>query len=160
MNDKHILESEYVYALKIWKEFNCKTLRDYHDLYLLTDCLLLADIFESFRKTFLSTYKLDPLHYSTLPGLSWDAMLKFTRVKIELIKDPDLSLMIESGIRGGVSMISHRYAKMNLPGYEDYNDTKETCILNYFDANKSLCTCNAKASSNLKLYVVKNGGNG
>ena len=78
-------------------------MRNYHDLYMITDVLILADVFENFR--------LDPAWYYISPGLSWDALLKITKVKLELLKDPDMVLMFEKGIRGGLSMISKRYAK-------------------------------------------------
>ena len=79
------------------KTFNMKTVGDYHDLYLLTDVLLLADCFENFRKTCLLFYGLDPAHYFTAPGLSWDAALKMTKVKLELLTDVDMHLMVEKG---------------------------------------------------------------
>ena len=70
--------------------FNIKTISEYHDLYLKSDVLLLADAFESFRKTYLQYYKLNPCHYFTSPGLSWDAMLKMTDIKLELMIDVDM----------------------------------------------------------------------
>ena len=84
---------------------------EYHDLYLGSDVLLLADVFESFRKTCLQYYKLDPCHYFTSPGLSWDAMLKMTNIKLELMTDIDMFQFIKKGMRGGVSYIAHRYGK-------------------------------------------------
>ena len=101
-----ISNEDYLHAQNVWSRFDCKTLGDYHDVYLKSDVLLLADVFESFRRMAISTYKLDPAHYFTAPGLSWDAMLKLTKVKLQLIDDTDMYLMIESGIRGGVSMIT------------------------------------------------------
>ena len=62
-----------------------QTIGDYHDLYLKTDVLLLADVSEKFISTFLSHYKLDPCHYFRSPGISWDAMLKMTGIELELI---------------------------------------------------------------------------
>lgn len=78
-------------------EFNLKTLGEYSDLYLKTDVLLLADVFENFRETCLNIYKLDPANYYTCPGLSWDAMLLYTNVEIELITDVDMLLFVERG---------------------------------------------------------------
>ena len=80
LSKKNISEKDYCHAKKVWDMFNCETMRDYHDLYLKGDVLLLADIFENFRKMVLETYGLDPVHYYSLPGLSWDAMLKYTGI--------------------------------------------------------------------------------
>ena len=89
LNDQHISDEDYNHAMKVWKTFKIKTMGQYHDLYLGSDVLLLADVFESFRKTCLEYYKLDPCHYFTSPGLSWDAMLKMTDIKLELMTDID-----------------------------------------------------------------------
>ena len=69
-------DSDYEHAKNVWNVFSCKTFGNYHDLYLMTDVLLLADVFENFRSMALSTYKLDPVHYLTAPALSWDSMLR------------------------------------------------------------------------------------
>ena len=78
-----ITEEQYCHAIKVWGTFNSQTMGDYHDLYLKSDILLLADVFENFRSTCLQYHKLDPFHYVTSPGLSWDAMLKMTDIKLE-----------------------------------------------------------------------------
>ena len=96
---------------------------------------LLADVFQTFRKTCLGSYKLDPLHYYTAPGLSWDALLKYTKSDLELLTDIDMHLFIEKGMRGGISMVSKRYAKANNPHVADYNPDKETNYIIYYDAN-------------------------
>ena len=113
LTDESISDSDYQHAQEVWATFNCKKLKDYHDVYLGSDVLLLADVFENFRRTALSTYKLDPVHYLTLPGYSWDALLKSTGVSLELITDPDMYLFIEKGLRGrgyfhGFSSARHR----------------------------------------------------
>ena len=82
-----ISEEDYQHAQKVWRVFECKTLGDYSDLYCQTDVLLLADVFENFRKTCLEQYKLDPANYFTSPGLCWDALLKRSKVKLELLTD-------------------------------------------------------------------------
>ena len=81
LNDQHIMDDEYDHAKKVWNTFKIKTMGGYHDLYLGSDVLLLTDVFENFRKTCRQYYKLDPCHYFTSPGLSWDAMLKMTNIK-------------------------------------------------------------------------------
>ena len=113
LSDKKITDKDYEHAKKVWKEFDCKTLGDYHDLYLKTDVVLLADVFQKFRETCMKAYKLDPLHYYTAPGLSWDALLKYTKIELELLTDIDMHLFIEKGMRGGISMVSKRHAKAN-----------------------------------------------
>ena len=78
LKDKCISKEEYDRAINIWNVFKIKTLGEYHDLYLKTDVLLLADVLEKFIKTCLEYYKLNPCHHFSSPGLSWDAMLKMT----------------------------------------------------------------------------------
>ena len=113
-----------------------ETLQDYHDLYLKTDVLLLADVFENFRDVCQENYGLDPAWYYTAPGIAWDAALKVTKVELELLADPDMLLMIEKGIRGGVSMISTRYGKANNPYMGDsYDPNQPTKYISYLDAN-------------------------
>ena len=98
---------------------------DYHDHYLKKDVLLLADVFEKFIDTCLKFYKLDPCHYFSSPGLSWDAMLKMTGVKLEKISDIDKYLFIEKGLRGGISYIAKRYAKANNKYMKNYDPKKK-----------------------------------
>jgi len=92
-----------------------RTLGEYTDLYLKLDVFLLADVFESFRTKCLDVYKLDPVHYYTTPGFTWDAMLKKTGETLQLLTDINMVLFIEKGIRGGLSQVSNRYAKANNP---------------------------------------------
>ena len=113
LNEEHIREEEYNHAKEVWEEFRIKNMGEYHDLYLLSDVLLLTDVFENFRKTCMQYHKLDPCHYFTSPGLSWDAMLKMTKVKLELMTDINMYQFIEKGMRGGVSYIANRYGKAN-----------------------------------------------
>ena len=110
--------------------------KDYHNLYNETDVLLLADVFENFRDICIKNYKLDPAHYYTAPGLAWDAALKITKVELELLSDIDMLLMVEEGIRGGVSMIGNRYGKSNNKYMGDkFNPSEPSKYITYLDAN-------------------------
>ena len=102
-----------------------KTLEDYHNLYNELDVLLLADVIENFRDVCCKNYKLDPAHYYTAPGLAWDAALKVIKVRLKLLSNSDMLLMVEKGIRGGVSMISTRYEKANNKYMGDKYDAKK-----------------------------------
>ena len=86
LNDSNITDEEYEHAQNVWKEFNCRTMRDYHDLYLKTDVLLLADVMENYRNVCIGNYGLDPLWYYTAPGLAWDAALKISKIELELTR--------------------------------------------------------------------------
>ena len=110
-----------------------KNLEDYHNLY---DVLLLTDVFENFRDICIKNYKLDPAHYYTAPGLAWDAALKLTEVKLELLSDLDMLLMVEKGIRGGISMISNHYEKAN-KNYmgKSFKEKEPSIYIIYLDAN-------------------------
>ena len=113
LSDEDISDSDYQHALNVWNTFQCKTIRDYHNLFLKSDVLLLADVFENFRKTCLRHYNLDPVHCYTSPGLAWDARLKQTGQALQLLHDYDQLMMFERGIRGGITHISKRYAEAN-----------------------------------------------
>ena len=133
--DEHISDEDYQHAINVWNTFNCQTLKDYHDLYLKSDVLLLADVFENFRKTCLKHYKLDPCHYYTAPGLAWDACLKETKQDLELLKVYDMLMMFERGIRGGITHISKRYAEANNKYMKNYDESKPSSYIQYLDAN-------------------------
>ena len=135
LNNEHITHEQYNHAQNVWKTFNLKTMGDYHDLYLKSDILLLADVFENFRKTCLQYYKLDPCHYFTSPGLSWDAMLKMTNIKLELMNDIDMFQFIEKGMRGGTSYIANRFGEANNKYMKTYNENSPSKYIMYLDAN-------------------------
>lgn len=128
-------DEDYDQALKVWDKFNCKTFLDYHNLYLLSDVNLLADVWNSFRNTCYQNYELDTSYYFTAPGLSWDAMLKHTKIELELFTDVDMYEFQEAGIRGGLSQISTRHAVANNKYMSNYDKTKEDSYILYLDAN-------------------------
>ena len=135
LNNEHITDEDYNHALKVWETFSLKNMGEYHDLYLSSDILLLADVFENFRKTCLEYYKLDPCHYFTSPGLAWDAMLKMTKIELELTTNVDMFLFIEKGLRGGISYIANRYSKANNKYMKEYNEKEPSKYIMYLDAN-------------------------
>ena len=135
LTDESISQKDYKHAQKIWKTFCFETLGDYHDLHLKTDVTLLADVFQTFRRTCMNAYKLDPLHYLTAPGLSWEALIKYTNINLELLTDIDMHMLIEKGMRGGISMVSKRHAKANTPHTADYDPEKDNNYIMYYDAN-------------------------
>jgi len=135
LNGKGISDEEYAHAQEVWETFRCQNLGDYHDLYVVTDVLLLADVFENFRKVCQERYGLDPANYHTAPGLSWDALLKKTGVELELLTELDMHLFIERVMRGGISMVSKRHARANNPLVEGYNPAEPTSYITYLDAN-------------------------
>ena len=132
---ENITETDYIHANNVFKTFKLNNLGDYHDLYVQSDTLLLADVFENFRKACIKTYELDPAHFISLPGLAWQACLKKAGVELELLTDYDMLLMIEEGIRGGICHAVHRYAKANNKYMKNYNKSKKSSYIQYLDAN-------------------------
>ncbi|XP_018395378.1 PREDICTED: uncharacterized protein LOC108773902, partial [Cyphomyrmex costatus] len=129
-----VSESDYAHTVNLWQRFFIQTLGEYSDLYLKTDVLLLADVFENFCDSCVARYGLDPAYYYTLPGFTWDAMLKHTGVKFELLTDIDMVMFVERGIRDGLSQCSNRYARANkyIPSY---GPSKQSSYLMYYDVN-------------------------
>ena len=103
LNISEISKYDYEHAQKVWKEFKMKNLGEYHDLSLMTDVLLLSNMFQAFKNTCLEYYKLDPAHFYTSSGLTWQACLNKTGVRLKLLTDPDMLLMFEKGIRGCIT---------------------------------------------------------
>ena len=134
-SDGHISFKDYLTCKKIWDKFDMKNMGDYHNHYLKKDVLLSADVFEKFIDTCLKFYRLDPCHYFSSPGLSWDAMLKITGIKLEKVSDIDKYLFIEKELRGGVSYIAKRYAKANNKYTENYDFKKLSTFITYLDMN-------------------------
>ncbi|XP_075158048.1 uncharacterized protein LOC142231318 [Haematobia irritans] len=137
LNNQHCSATDYKHATDVW-EFQCKTLRDYMELYLKTDILLLADVFENFRRLCKSVHGLDPCQYFTAPGLSYDATLKLITANgfnLELITNVDMFNFIKRGIRGGITQCSKRYHKANNKYMKNFNPTIPSTYLMYFDVN-------------------------
>ena len=130
-----ISDTDYKHTYNVFEKFNLNNLGDYHDLYVRSDTLLLADVFENFRNARLNNYELDPTHFVSLTGLAWQACLKKTNVELELITDYDMLLIIEDGIRGGICHATQRYAKANNKYMKDYNKDKESSYIQFLDAN-------------------------
>ena len=131
----NIIDIDYRHANNVFKVL-CKleNLGDYHDLYIQSDTLLLADVFNNFRDMCLKEYQLDPAHFLSLPGLAWQACLKKTNIELELLTDYML-LMVEEGIRGGICHSIHRYAKANNKYMKNYDKNEESSYIQYLDAN-------------------------
>ena len=130
-----ITDEEYQHAHPVWKEFNIESMKDYLNLYNLSDILLLADIFENFRNICMNHYGLDLAWYFSAPAHAWDSTLKITKVQLELLSDPDMLLLIESGIRGGIETI-HRHCKANnrYIGTE-FDPAEESKFISHLDTN-------------------------
>ena len=136
LSGKGISEKNYKHVWNVWNTFKMKTLKEYHELYNISDVLLLADVFENFRDICLKNYGLDPVYYFTAPGLAWDACLKITDIDLELLSENNMLLMFEKGIRGGISIISNRYGEANNKYMgRGFNKNKPSKYLMYLDAN-------------------------
>ena len=122
----NISEIDYAHANNVFKKFNINNLGEYHDLYVRSDTLLLADIFENFRQSCLENYELDPADFVSLPGLAWQACLKKLMLNLNY-----LQIMI----RGGICHAIQRYAKANNKYMKDYDRKKKSSYIQYLDAN-------------------------
>ena len=135
LTGEDIDDEKYEFAQQVWSTMGCECMGDYHDLYLYQDIFLLADIFEQFRQVCLKNYQLDPAHYYTIPGLGWDGALKYTQVKLVTLHDIEMHQFLEKGMRGGISMISHRYAQANNQYLPEHNPNQSSSYILYKDAN-------------------------
>ena len=134
----HIRNEDYLTCNKIRNKFIMKNMGDYHDYYLKKDILLLADVFEKFIiDTCLKFYKLNPCHYFSSSGLSWDMMIKMTGVKLEKVSDINMYFFIEKELRGRISYIAKRYSKANNKYMKNYDPTKPSIYISYLDLNNS-----------------------
>ena len=135
LNMENIDDIDYKHGNNVFKRFKLNNLGEYHDLYVQSDTLLLAAVFENFRNKCLEVNELDPADFLSLPGLAWQACLKKTNIELELLTDYDMLLMVEEGIRGGICHSIHRYAKANNKYMENYDKNKESSYIQYLDAN-------------------------
>ena len=129
-----INDADYVHAQKVFKEY-CTNIGDYLDLYVQTDALLLADVFEKFRDKCIEIYGLDPSYFYSAPRLSWQACLKKADAKLQLLTDYQMLLMVDAGIRGGMCQSTHRYAKANTKYMKNYDKKIESSYLTYLNAS-------------------------
>ena len=131
----HISYSQYLHLNLVWKRLRLKTFKDFHNHYLKKDVLLLVDVFEDFISGCLKYYNLDPCHYFSAPGLSWDAILKMTTVELEKISDADMHIFIEKCMREGISCNSKRYSEANNEYCPNYDKIKLKIYISYHDVN-------------------------
>lgn len=135
LTEQGITDEEYDRALKVWDAMGCDTLGSYAEAYLQSDVTLLADVFENFRTLAMKTDGLDPAWYYTLPGFSYDSMLKLTKIELELLTDGEMLLFFEKAIRGGLSQCSYRYAAANNPYMKNYDPSRDETYIWYLDIN-------------------------
>ena len=138
LTNENISTGDYKHVQDIFNVFELKTLGDLHDLYMKTDILLLADVFEGFRDTIINNYELDPAHYITAPSLSWDAALKYTGIELEIPTDNDMHLFFDRAARGGVSYVGEQYARANHETMEGYDAESINSYIKLFDANNEV----------------------
>lgn len=134
LKEEHITEKEYDRAKRVWRHFKFENLGQYSDWYLKVDVMLLVDVFQNFRDLCMTTYGLDPCYYLTAPGMAFDCMFKHTKVELELLEDYDKLLMIEHGIRGGLTQAVRRYSKSNNYTVPEYNNNEPDSWIVYLDA--------------------------
>ena len=135
LNMENIDDIDYRHGNNVFKRFKLKNLGECHDLYVQIDTLLLSDVFENFRNMCIEVYELDPAHFLSLPGLAWQASLKKTNIKLELLTDHYMLLMVEKGIRGGICHSVHRHAKANNKYVKNYDKNEESSYIQYLNAN-------------------------
>ena len=135
LNMEDIDYIDYRHGNNMFRGFKLEHLGDYHDLYVQSDTLLLANVFENFRNMFIKEYELAHAHFLSLPGLAWQACLKKTNIELELLTDYDMLLMVEERIKSGICHSIHRYAKANNKYMKKYNNNEESSYIQYLDAN-------------------------
>jgi len=124
LSGKTISPEDHLFAEKVWKEMGCKSLIQYCETYCKIDTILLAEVFQKFRRQMFEFSGIDPAHYISLPSFGYDSMLLITKSKMQLLTDISMVHFLERGKRGGVSFINHRHERS-----DDHGD------LVYIDAN-------------------------
>lgn len=135
LTQQHISDEQYSRATEAWNVFCCRSMRDYMEMYLCADVLLLADVFENFRSVCLDEYALDPVKYLSIAHYTFDAFLRKCQPRIDLLTDVDHYLFFRKALRGGLSMICHRYAKANNPYMRTYDPSLPCKYIIYLDSN-------------------------
>ena len=135
LNLEDISDKDYLHAQKVWDVFEVRNLGEYHDFYVQTGTLLLADVYEKFRDKCIKISGIDRSYFLSAPGLAWQACLKVTNVNLELLTDVDMLLMIESGIRSGICQSIHRYVQANNKYMNNSDKSIKSSYLMYLDAN-------------------------
>ena len=157
LNLEDITNKDYKHAPKVWDTFNIENLGNYLDLYVQSDTLKLADVFEKFQEKCIEIYQVDPAHFVSAPGLAWQACLKKTNVKLELLTDINMLLMFEEGIRGGICQSILKCACANKKYMKNYNKKMPSSYLMYLDANNlyGWAMCKKLPVVNLNGYIRK-----
>ena len=122
-------------AKNVCKNFKIKNLGEYNDLYVQSNTLSLADVFENFRNKRIKIYELDSANFLSAPELAWEACLKKTEVKLKLLIDTNMLLMVEKGIRGWICHAIHRYIIGNNKYLKNYDKDKKPSYIIYLDQN-------------------------
>ena len=148
-----ITKEEHKHAQRVWEHYNCKTLLDYHNLYLKSDVLILADAFEKFRKFFLKHHEIDPCYCYSAPGLTWQCGLKYTGIELELLTDVDMLQMFEKGIRGGFSgVLGPRHVK----AFNKYTSNYDKDYRIIDEHEKEECLKRLKEGKNINDFFESN----
>ena len=135
LTNTHISDDDFNFANMVFSKLKCSSFKDYLFVYLNTDVVLLADVFENFRRLSMEYFELDPVHFYTTPSLTWSAGLKTTKVELELLTDIDMYLMFESGIRGGMCLVSNRYAQANNKYIKKFDPSTQSSFIISLDVN-------------------------
>ena len=136
LKDECVNETYYLHANNVWNMFKMNTKSDSHDLYLKTDFLLLANVFEKFISTFLEYYGLDPYRCFSSQGLNWDPMLKMTKIELEYSSNIHMYLFVEKGMKGGISYIAKRFSKPNNKYMQFFDDENPSKYITYLTIHK------------------------